>query len=122
MRPRSGRVLAAEKSFDAQKPIHRSHVMRNRAAVRRGTGVVRNRGIGKSRASHSVSMVCENLESRLVFNSTFPSAAEIYMWELVNRARMDPQAEATKYGITISNQPMQPVSMNWQLTDSARGH
>lgn len=61
-----------------------------------------------------------------------PSAYEQYMLELVNRARLNPDAEATRYGLTDLNQgltsgsitsdPKQPLIFNLLLIDSARSH
>lgn len=53
------------------------------------------------------------------------------MLELVNRARLDPGAEASRHGITlnqgiapgsISTSAKQPLALNSLLNDSARGH
>jgi hypothetical protein len=60
-----------------------------------------------------------------------PTAQEQYMLELVNRARLDPTAEAVLYGIdlnqglpsgTISGTSKQPLAFNLDLIDAARGH
>ncbi|ELS01443.1 putative calcium-binding protein [Xenococcus sp. PCC 7305] len=61
-----------------------------------------------------------------------PSAHEQYMLELINRARANPNAEATRYGLsdlnrglssgTISSAPKQPLAFNFSLTDAARDH
>ena len=61
-----------------------------------------------------------------------PSAYEQYMLELINRARSNPNAEATLYGLTDLNQglpsgtitsdPKQPLAFNLLLIDSARLH
>ena len=60
-----------------------------------------------------------------------PSANEQYMLELVNRARLNPQAEAAKYGIslnqglssgTISSNTKQPLALNFDLIDASRDH
>lgn len=59
------------------------------------------------------------------------NAFEIYMLQLVNRARLDPAGEAARYGIdlnqglaagTISATPKQPLVPNPLLHDSARAH
>ncbi|WP_051928716.1 CAP domain-containing protein, partial [Thermopetrobacter sp. TC1] len=56
---------------------------------------------------------------------------EQLMLELINRARLDPQAEADRYGIdlndglpagTIDASPKQPLAMNDLLIDAARAH
>ncbi|WP_052417479.1 CAP domain-containing protein [Cellvibrio mixtus] len=63
--------------------------------------------------------------------STQPTAQEVYVLELVNRARFDPAAEAARYGIglndgisgsTISAARKSPLAPNLLLTDSARTH
>ena len=59
------------------------------------------------------------------------NAFEIYMLQLVNRARLDPSGEAARYGIdlnqglpagTISATPKQPLVPNPLLNESARAH
>lgn len=64
--------------------------------------------------------------------STFPSAQDQYMLELVNRARANPQAEADRLlsgdlneGLaagTISTNPKQPLAWNANLGTAAAGH
>lgn len=53
------------------------------------------------------------------------------MLELINRARLDPQAEAARFGIslnnglaegTISSAPKAPLAFNSDLNESAAGH
>jgi uncharacterized protein YkwD len=61
-----------------------------------------------------------------------PTAAlDQYLIELINRARMDPAAEAARLGIDlnqglsqgqITTAPKQPLAFDPNLTDSARGH
>jgi Ca2+-binding RTX toxin-like protein len=60
-----------------------------------------------------------------------PTACEQYILELINRARLDPVAEAARLGIdlnqglapgTISTDPKQPLAFNPYLIDAARGH
>jgi serralysin len=60
-----------------------------------------------------------------------PSAYEQYMLELVNRARLNPQAEADLFGIglndgltsgTISDTAKQPLAFNFLLIDSSLAH
>jgi hypothetical protein len=60
-----------------------------------------------------------------------PTNYEQYLLELVNRARLDPAGEAARYGIelneglspgTLSADPRQPLALNSQLLDAARGH
>ena len=59
------------------------------------------------------------------------SAAEQYLLELINRARLDPQAEANRYGVglnsglqngTIDGQAKQVLAPNAQLEAAALGH
>lgn len=59
------------------------------------------------------------------------SAAEQYLLELINRARLDPQAEAARYGLslnaglaagTISGAPVQVLTHNTDLERAAQGH
>jgi uncharacterized protein YkwD len=59
------------------------------------------------------------------------SAQEQLMLELINRARLDPQAEAARFGIslnnglaegTISSAPKAPLAFNSDLNESAAGH
>jgi hypothetical protein len=60
-----------------------------------------------------------------------PTAEEQLMLELVNRARLNPSAEAARFGITlnegitnnpISPDPKQPLAFNPDLLQSARAH
>ncbi|MDF3043687.1 MAG: hypothetical protein K0Q71_6393 [Thermomicrobiales bacterium] len=60
-----------------------------------------------------------------------PTAYEQYFLELVNRARLDPRAEAARFGVglddglaggTISTAAKQPLAFNPLLIDAARGH
>ena len=60
-----------------------------------------------------------------------PTAYEQYFLELVNRARANPGAEASRFGIdlnqglaagTIANTAKQPLAMNQLLNDSAQAH
>ena len=61
-----------------------------------------------------------------------PRAEEIYMLELINRARSNPDAEAARYGIdlnegvsagsTITNAPKPPLAFNLKLHQSALAH
>lgn len=78
-----------------------------------------------------VTAVVETLESRQLLSAAYPTAPEQYMIELVNRARLNPVAEAARFGIslnegladgTISTAPKQPLAINPYLTDSARSH
>lgn len=60
-----------------------------------------------------------------------PTSYEQYMLEMINRARLNPKAEADLLGIglndglpanTISGDPLQPLAFNLLLIDSARSH
>lgn len=60
-----------------------------------------------------------------------PTAQEVLVVELINRARANPEAEAARYGIglndgisgtTITAAPKQPLAHNLLLIDSARKH
>ena len=61
-----------------------------------------------------------------------PRAEEIYMLELINRARSNPDAEAARYGIdlnegvsagsTITNDPKPPLAFNIKLHQAALAH
>lgn len=60
-----------------------------------------------------------------------PTNFEQYMLELVNKARLDPLAEAARLGIdlnkdlppgTLNGTPRDPLAMNVLLIDAARGH
>jgi serralysin len=101
---------------------------------------------GKSRRAIVRSVVntaaFEGLESRQMLAAVDPTAFETYMVELINRARANPAAEATRFngyvdpnnnrfngsideGLspgTIANTPRQPLAINWNLNDSARSH
>lgn len=66
-------------------------------------------------------------------NPLEPTANEQYMLELVNRARMNPEAEVQRNpkvaslnedltAGTISSTPKQPLAFNFKLIDSARQH
>jgi len=73
----------------------------------------------------------ELLESRTLMSAVQMTAQEQLLLELINRARMDPGAEAQRYGVglndgldpnTIRDQPLQPLAPNQQLLDAAREH
>jgi serralysin len=72
-----------------------------------------------------------SLEPRRLFAAVFPTADEQYLVELINRARANPTAEATRLGIdlnegltpgTITTAAKQPLAINPFLVDSARKH
>ncbi len=74
----------------------------------------------------------EALEPRQLLSSFSWTAEEVYMLELVNRARSDPQAEAILLGLDLTEGltpgelarlvPSQPLAMNPYLTLAARAH
>jgi uncharacterized protein YkwD len=77
------------------------------------------------------SLPVEPLEPRRLFTAVAPSGLEQYVVELINRARANPTAEASRHGIalneglpagTISTAPKQPLAINPYLTDGARDH
>ncbi|WP_158045053.1 CAP domain-containing protein [Skermanella pratensis] len=62
---------------------------------------------------------------------TEPTSLDQYLIELINRARLDPTAEASRLGIDInqglpggqiSTAPKQPLAFDPDLTEAARGH
>ena len=73
----------------------------------------------------------EPLETRRLLSVSSPTAQEQYVVELINRGRMNPTAEASRYGTdlneglspgTITSDVKQPLAINPNLIDSARGH
>jgi hypothetical protein len=94
-------------------------------------------GIKKSQQGQSWSDVQDAPADLLFPKSTYnydygdPTAAEQAHLEAINRARMDPTAEAARLGINlfegvppnaISGLPVQPLVMNLKLTTAARLH
>jgi uncharacterized protein YkwD len=76
-------------------------------------------------------MAAEILETRCLMSAVYPTVAEQYMLELVNRARANPVATATADGIglneglaagTISADAKQPLAFNPNLTTAATNH
>ena len=74
--------------------------------------------------------IFESLEPRRLL-SAVPTAEEVLMVELINRARANPAAEAARLRIdlneglnpgTISTAAKQPLAINVNLTEAARGH
>lgn len=72
-----------------------------------------------------------SLEPRRLFATVTPSDVEQYLVELINRARANPTAEASRNGIdlneglspgTISSAAKQPLAINPTITDAARKH
>jgi uncharacterized protein YkwD len=73
----------------------------------------------------------ELLEQRRFLTASVPTNNEQYLLELINRARGNPTAEATLYGIalneglaagTITTDAKQPLAFNTFLVNAARGH
>lgn len=73
----------------------------------------------------------DSLEPRLLLTAPSMSENEQYMLELINRARANPTAEASRYGITldkdlpagtITTAPKQPVAPQQNLIDVAGAH
>jgi serralysin len=73
----------------------------------------------------------ETLELRQLLAAVPPTAFEVYMVELMNRARANPVAEATLFNIdlneglaagTLGTSARQPLAINLFLTDAARNH
>lgn len=73
----------------------------------------------------------ERLENRRLLTTAFPTPAEQYMVELINRARANPLGEAVMDGInlneglassTITPDPKQPLAINPNLVSSAEAH
>jgi Ca2+-binding RTX toxin-like protein len=74
---------------------------------------------------------CESLERRQLLAAVYPSDLEQYMVELINRARANPVAEASRFAIdlneglpagTLSSDARPPLAPNPYLTDAARKH
>jgi hypothetical protein len=79
----------------------------------------------------SGSLTVDALESRILPAGIMMTDYEQLLLELVNRARANPGAEATRLGIglnsglpanTISNTPKQPLAPHQSLIDAAQGH
>ncbi|MEW6358687.1 MAG: CARDB domain-containing protein [Planctomycetota bacterium] len=77
------------------------------------------------------SLCLEELEPRVVPGIAYPTAYDQYLLELVNRARLNPTAEAARYGIdlneglpggTISSSPKQPLAFNLNIIEAAQLH
>lgn len=84
-----------------------------------------------ARRRHEPSSMFEALEARLVFSFTWTSQ-EVYLVELVNRARADPEAEAVRTGVDLTADltdgelenlvPSEPLALNAALTLASRQH
>jgi uncharacterized protein YkwD len=95
---------------------------------------------GQSKSAIASSKVSNSLVSNLSSSTTSassvdggvgPSAQEVLVVELINRARFDPNAEAAFYGIglndgimnsTITSAQKKPLAHNLLLLDAARNH
>ena len=74
----------------------------------------------------------ESLEARLVLSDFAWSSEEVYLAELVNRARADPSAEAARTGVDLTADlsggelakliPSEPLALHSALTLAARQH
>ncbi len=85
----------------------------------------------RGRRPHTKSLTVESLESRQLLTALVMTPYEQLLTELVNRARMDPEGEAARYGIdlnqglapgTISSDPKQPLAPNQILIDVTGAH
>jgi len=94
----------------------------------------RGRGVEGALGGHggmNASELFATLESRCLFSFSWTSE-EVYLTELVNRARANPAAEAVRYGIDLAAgltsgelarlAPQEPLAMNASLTEAARSH
>jgi|GEM_PF-1638548 len=76
-------------------------------------------------------MALEPLEARALFTFAW-SSSEVYLAELVNRARANPAAEATRLGLNLTAGltagelarygPQEPLALNQYLTTASRAH
>src|SRR4051794_3398356 len=72
----------------------------------------------------------DRLEDRRLCAATEPTAYEQYMVELINRARANPTAEATRYGVELTEglrngevltaDPKQPLAINMNITNASQ--
>lgn len=87
------------------------------------------RRCGSARGGQAASL--ETLEQRALLSFSW-TPQEVYLSELVNRARANPQAEATRLGIDLAAGltsaeaarlvPQEPLALNRFLTSAARAH
>jgi uncharacterized protein YkwD len=84
-----------------------------------------------NRQTGSAYFLPELLESRQLMSAVYPTAAEQYMLQLINRARANPSAEAAADGIdlneglaagTISTAARQPLAFDPELVAAAESH
>ena len=85
----------------------------------------------RRKSSSAVFAAVDCLESRQLLTAVTMSDHEQLLLELVNRARMNPSAEAARYGInlndnlapgTITSDPKQPLAPHQSLIDAAGKH
>src|SRR5262245_27110890 len=92
----------------------------------------RNRNINSSRRAKVEARLMEELEARTLMTGFSWTADELYLTELVNRARANPLAEGSRLGIDLSAGltsqellrliPSEPLALNEMLTRAARAH
>ena len=79
----------------------------------------------------ATSRMVDLLESRVLLTAVNIADEEQLILELINRARANPEAEATRLGIslnaglpagTITSTPKQPLALNQQLQNASVGH
>ncbi len=87
--------------------------------------------LSSDQTSVSNCWIVEPLEARALLSAVYPTDIEQYLVELVNRARLNPSAEAARWGTalneglpanTISTAPKQALAINPYITDAARTH
>ncbi len=86
----------------------------------------------RSRHGHSETSLMDSLEARMLMADFSWTAAEVYLTELVNRARANPLAEGALLGIDLAAGltsqellrliPSEPLALNDLLTLAARAH
>jgi len=74
----------------------------------------------------------DQLEPRIVLSAFSWTSEEVYLAELINRARMDPSAEGARLGIDLTDGltaselarlvPSEPLALNAELTTAMRAH
>lgn len=94
-------------------------------------GVVRRAGLARAPIPTADPSAVEQLEARTLMSFSW-TPQEVYLSELVNRARANPQAEAARLGIDLSIGltsaeaarlvAQEPLALNRFLTQAARAH
>ncbi len=73
----------------------------------------------------------EPMETRMLLSAAEPTALDQYMIELINRARLNPAAEAARFGIdlneglapgTLGDEAREPIAINLFATSAAQKH